>query len=170
VSFGRWAGWEAWRPALMLSAAGAVLVAIAAIGLTWQNAAMESTLEGLTRDQRKLAPIAQKFTEMERSIRSDRKYLEAAKVLDQSALPLEALNRVSAALPDNYWIQHLQFKGDTLDLVGRGGGNDEVIRLLGKKGIEAAPPPNDPGSAVRAGTDGFNLRLDLNKLSSGGGR
>jgi len=167
LAVGRWASW---RPALTLSAACAVLVAIAAIGLSWQNAAMENALEGLSRDQRKLAPSAQKFIEMERSLRSDRKYLEAAKALDKSALPLEALNRVSAALPDRYWVQRMQFKGNTLDLAGRGGGSDEVIRLLGRKGIEAVVSENAAGSAAQAGTDAFSIRLELNKLPGGGGR
>jgi len=173
LSVGRWAGWPggaSWRPALTLSAACAALVAIAAIGLSWQNAAMENTLGGLSRDQRKLAPIAQKSAEMERSVRSDRQYLEAAKVLDRSVLPLEALNRVSAALPDKYWVQRMQFKGNTLDLAGRGGANDEVIRLLGKKGMVAVVSEYPAGSADPAGTDVFHIRVDLNKLPAGGGR
>lgn len=169
---GRWASLASWRPALALSAVCAALVAIAAIGLSSLNAAMENTLEGLARDQRKLAPLEQKFTEMERAVRSDRKYVAAARALDSSALPSEALNRISAALPDKYWIQHLQFKGETLDLAGRGGGNDEVIRLLGKKGIDATGITSEhvPGAADKAGGDVFNIRLELNKQSGGGGR
>jgi len=167
---GRWPGGASWRPALTLSAACAAVVAIVAIGLSWQNAAMENTLEGLSRDQRKLAPSAQRFAEMERSVRSDRQYLEAAKVLDKSALPLEALNRVSAALPDKYWVQRMQVKGNTLDLAGRGGGNDEVIRLFGKKGIAAAVSEQVAVSPDPAGTDAFQIRLDVNKLPAGGGR
>jgi hypothetical protein len=170
---GRWAGWPggaSWQPALTLSAACAAVVAMAAIGLSWQNAAMENTLEGLSRDQRKLAPVAQKFAEMERSVRSDRQYLEAAKVLDKSALPLEALNRVSAALPDKYWVQRMQFKGNALDLAGRGGGNDEVIRLFGKKGIAAVVSEQPAVSPGPAATDAFQIRLDVNKLPAGDGR
>ncbi|MCX7175971.1 MAG: PilN domain-containing protein [Proteobacteria bacterium] len=135
---GRWAGWAAWQPALRLSAACVALVAVAAIGLSYLNASMENNLESLGREQRKLAPIEQKFMEMERSVRSDRKYIAAAKILDGSALPLDALNRISAALPDKYWIQHMQIKGEALDLTGRGGGNDEVIRLLGRMASTSA--------------------------------
>ena len=164
-----WPGGAAWRPALALTAACAAAVALAAIGLSWQNAAMESTQEGLSREQRKLAPVLQKFAEMERSVRSDRQYLEAAKLLDKSALPLEALNRVSAALPDKYWLQRVQFKGNTLDLAGRGGGNDEVIRLFGKKGIEAVASELAAVSPGSAGTDVFQVRLDLTKRPGGSG-
>lgn len=169
LSVGRWASWQ---PALKLSAACATVVAIAAIGLSSLNAAMESTLDGLTRDQRKLAPIEQKFTQLERSMRSDRKYAEAARALDGSLLPLATLNRVSAALPDKYWIQHLQFKGETLDLTGRGGGNDDVIRLLGKSGIEATAitAENVPTPADKPGKDGFNIRLQVKKQPGGGAR
>lgn len=169
---GRWANWASWRPALTLSAACTTLVAIAAIGLSSLNATMETALEGMTRDQRKLAPVEQKFTEMERSVRSDRKFLAAAKILDGSLLPLDALNRITVALPDKYWVQHMQFKEETLDLAGRGGGNGEVIRLLAKNGIEAGAvtSQNAPSPADKAGTDDFNIRLGLNKSPAGGGR
>ena len=173
LAAGHWATWPgaaSWQPALILSAAVAAVVVIAAIGLSWQNAAMENTLEGLSRDQRKLAPVAQKFAEMERSVRSDRQYLEAAKLLDKSALPLEALNRVSTALPDKYWLQRMQFKGSALELAGRGGGNDEVIRLFGKKGIEAVVSEQTAVLSDPAGTDAFRIRVDVSKLPAGGGR
>ncbi|MFA6310286.1 MAG: PilN domain-containing protein [Sterolibacterium sp.] len=166
---GRGAGWASWRPMLTLTAACVALATIAVIGLGWLNATMETTLESLNREQRKLAPLEQKLSEMERSVRSDRKYLAAAKALDGSAPPLEALNRISAALPDKYWIHHLQFKGRTLELAGHGGGYEEVIRLLGKKGLEAnvmdsanASPPADKSSQ-----DGFNIRLELDQPPNG---
>ena len=164
---GRWPAWASWKPALTLSAACAALVAIAAIGLNLRGVALESTLEELARDQRKLAPVEQKFMEMERSIRSDRKYVEAARVLDKSVLPLDALNRVSAALPDGYWIQSMQFKGNSLSLAGRGGVNDEVIRLLDKKEIAAVAAENAAGSPDNPGPNAFSVRLDLNKLPGG---
>lgn len=172
LASGRWAGWASWRPALALAAACAVLAAIAAVGLSWLNAAMEITLEDLAREQRKLAPVVQKFVEMERAIRSDRQYLAAAKNLDASAPPLDTLNRISAALPDKYWIQHLQVKGETLELAGRGGGTDAVIRLLGKKGLQASvvAPAEAPSPAGTADKDGFHVRLELNKSPGGGSR
>lgn len=166
---GRWAGWASWRPMLTLTAACVAVVTVAAIGLGWLNATMETTLESLNREQRKLAPLEQKLAEMERSVRSDRKYLAAAKALDGSAPPLEALNRISAALPDKYWIHHLQLKGETLELAGRGGGDDEVIRLLGKKGLEASAMESAKTSppADKSGQDGFNIRLELSRQPSG---
>lgn len=174
-SVGRSAGWAPWRPALTLAAACVASVALAAIGLAWWNATLENTLENLNREQRKLAPIEQKFMEMERSVRSDRKYLAAARALDGSAPPLDALNRVSAALPDKFWLQHLQIKGTTLELAGRGGGNDEVIRLLGKKALVASAldsvnsvnASNSADQAADKNKDGFNIRIELNPPPSG---
>jgi len=169
---GRWAAWAVWQPALILSAAVAVLVAVTAAGLGTQIARMDTALEGLSRDQRKLAPVERKFAEMESSVRSDRKYVVAARILDKSALPLDALNRVTAALPDKYWVQHLKFTGETLEFSGRGGGNEDVIRLLGRQGIEASAvvSTNAPAPVDQAGADGFNVRLELNKLTGGGAR
>lgn len=157
------ARWSVWRPALSFAAACAFVAVVAAIVLSTLNARMEKTLDELTREQRKLATVEQKFADMERSIRSDRKYVAAAKQLDASPLPLEMLNQLSAALPDKYWIQHLQFKDGALELSGRGGSNDDVIRSFGKKGIEALASVMEtaPGTSDKTSSDGFRVKVAL---------
>ena len=169
---GRFASWASWKPALTLAASLAGLAAVAAVGMNYQTAAMESTLDGLTREQRKLASVEAKFTDMQRSVRTDRKYVAAAQLMDKSPLPLEVLNRVTAALPDKYWIQHLQIKGEALEFAGRGGGNEEVIRLLGKKQIDATVVvvENLPSPGSSPDKDAFNLRVDPSKPAGGGAK
>ena len=161
LTSGRWA---AWAPVFRLSAIFAALAAVAVIGLVWQNDSLERTSETLRRDYRKLAPLEKRAMELERSVSSDRKLVSSARLLDNSPMPLDVLKGVTAALPDKLWVQRMHFKDGVLELSGRGGDGDKVVKLLADKGFAATT-----GADAAVGTDSFSVRLELTKSPGGPG-
>lgn len=144
-----------WAPFVRIALFAAAAIVVLAGALSWAIAAKEAALSQAVREKKKLAPAAQRFQELERSLREESAIVAAIKEIDAAPTPLPLLAQFTQTLPKQAWVQHMTYDGKAITMAGKGIGDDALIGLLQKAGLEAEKTRPEPVPE----SDDFRLRV-----------
>lgn len=144
-----------WSPFYRLALLLAVAFTVLATALSWAIAAKESALSQAVREKKKLAQAAQRFQELDRSLREEGAIVAALAQMNDAPTPLPLLAQVTQVLPQKAWVQQMAYDGKAIVIAGKGIGDDELIGLLQGAQLDVEKTRQEPIPE----TNDFRLRV-----------
>lgn len=116
-------GWRAVRPGLLWGLAGGLALAGLLAG-AWRD---QAEIDGLRRQAEALRPQAAAARALRESLATETERRLRLRARQQESDPLALLAALTAALPDDIWVQRLEWDGAGLRLAGGAAGGEAAV-------------------------------------------
>ena len=84
-------------------------------------------------------------------------------VRNNAALPLEILNELTRLLPEDVWVQQMQYDGETLSLTGYAKSASPLLQILADSGYFESPQFLSAIGRTPEGKDVFRIGVRIRK-------